>query len=61
MTTARLLLCYDGSEDADGTVRRAATLLRPQDAVILNLPRRPFDSDVAASGCQPQRRHSLTT
>jgi nucleotide-binding universal stress UspA family protein len=44
------LLCYDGSEDADGTVRRAATLLRPQDAVILNLPRRPFDSDVAASG-----------
>ena len=45
-----VLLCYDGSDDADRAVRRAATLLRPQDAVVLDLARRPFAADVAESG-----------
>jgi nucleotide-binding universal stress UspA family protein len=45
-----VLLCYDGSDDADRSVRRAATLLRPQDAVVLDLARRPFAAAVAASG-----------
>jgi nucleotide-binding universal stress UspA family protein len=45
-----VLLCYDGSDDADRAVRRAATLLRPRDAVVLDLARRPFEADVAESG-----------
>jgi nucleotide-binding universal stress UspA family protein len=45
-----VLLCYDGSGDADRAVRRAARLLRPQDAVVLDLARRPFEADVAESG-----------
>ena len=52
--TGPVLLCYDGSAGADFAVRRAAGLLRPADAVILPVVRRPFAShaDIAACGCR---------
>ena len=50
--TGPVLLCYDGSADADRAVRRAATLLRPADAVVLPVPRRLFGAHagIADSG-----------
>jgi nucleotide-binding universal stress UspA family protein len=48
--TGPVLLCYDGSADADRAVRRAATLLRPKDAVVLHVRRRPFDAGGAEAG-----------
>jgi nucleotide-binding universal stress UspA family protein len=50
-----VLLCHDGSSDADRAVRRAAALLRPKGAVVLSVPRRPF----AAGGAGAGRRVAL--
>jgi nucleotide-binding universal stress UspA family protein len=48
--TGPVLLCHDGSADSDRAVRRAATLLRPRDAVVLDLARRPSRTHVAERG-----------
>ena len=45
-----ILLCNDGSQDADRAARRAATLLRPKDAVVLHVRRSPFEAGGAESG-----------
>jgi nucleotide-binding universal stress UspA family protein len=45
-----ILVCYDGSQDADRAARRAATLLRPKDAVVLPVRRSPFEAGDAESG-----------
>ena len=45
-----VLICHDGSDDADRAVRRAATLLRPRDAVVLDVARRPTRPGVAEAG-----------
>jgi nucleotide-binding universal stress UspA family protein len=45
-----VLVCHDGSDDADRAVRRATTLLRPRDAVVLDIARRPFRTHVAERG-----------
>ena len=44
------LLCYDGSAHADGAIRRAATLLRGKRALVIDVSRGPFGSDLAESG-----------
>ncbi|MDP9134740.1 MAG: universal stress protein [Actinomycetota bacterium] len=45
-----VLLCHDGSHHADRAVRRAATLLRPRDAVVLGLRRGPSGAGGGESG-----------
>ncbi len=46
------MLCYDGSDHAVRAIERAATLLRPRDAVVLHVPQRLDEGEVAASGRQ---------
>jgi nucleotide-binding universal stress UspA family protein len=45
-----VLLCYDGSDHADSAVRAAGTLLRPRQAVVLEVPQRPFAPAAVGSG-----------
>jgi nucleotide-binding universal stress UspA family protein len=45
-----VLLCYDGSDDADRAVRRAATLLRPRHAVVVHVAQQPLEDAAADSG-----------
>jgi nucleotide-binding universal stress UspA family protein len=50
MMQGPVLLCYDGSAHADRAIRRAARLLRPRHAVVVHVPQRPFEGEVAESG-----------
>ena len=46
----QILICYDGSEDADRAVDTAATLLGPREAVVLTVaPSMTFAEGVAAT------------
>jgi nucleotide-binding universal stress UspA family protein len=47
-----VLLCYDGSDNAERAIRLAGTLLRPTQAVVLHVPQRPFKPAVAVPGRQ---------
>jgi nucleotide-binding universal stress UspA family protein len=45
-----VLLCYDGSEHADGVIGQAAALLRPRRALVIDVSRRPFRHDLGEAG-----------
>jgi Universal stress protein family len=48
--TERILICYDGSEDAERAVDTAAALLGPRGAVVLTAaPAMTFAEGVAAT------------
>jgi nucleotide-binding universal stress UspA family protein len=48
--TEQILICYDGSEDAERAVDTAAALLGPRDAVVLTVaPAMTFAEGVAAT------------
>jgi nucleotide-binding universal stress UspA family protein len=44
------LLCYDGSDPAGRAIRLAATVLRPQPAVVIHVSEKGVKDDVAESG-----------
>jgi nucleotide-binding universal stress UspA family protein len=50
MMQGPVLICYDGSDNADRAIRRAARLLRPRHAVVVHVRQRPFEDAVAESG-----------
>ena len=47
-----VLLCYDGSGEADLAIRRASVLLRPRTAVVVHVRGRASAESVAAAGAE---------
>ena len=50
MMPGPVVLGYDGSADADRAIRRAATLVRPREAVVVHVRQSPFERDLAEAG-----------
>jgi nucleotide-binding universal stress UspA family protein len=54
-----VLLCHDGSEDADRAVRGAAALLQGRRALVVDLGRGPLENAAGASGGDVARREGF--